>query len=207
MATRCSWKTGNVCWKWRPYKARRLLSDPIYAKNDGNGPPSADQDLSTAEPRNGHAVCTLRVLSSTSACPALSAVAEPKSQGHCRKSHDEAESIMTTLGAIGTKGQYMSLTNSVWWCQWVYSISIGHSVITKVLSIFHCYVLTWGVVSALTWGVVSALTWAKWFLPLQWSASGHQNLVALVYFVNGCVQVLNLWVQLAYLYTYREFAG
>ena len=55
MANRCSWKTGDVCWKWKPYKARRLLSDPIYAKNDGNGPPSADQDLSTAEPRHGHA--------------------------------------------------------------------------------------------------------------------------------------------------------
>ena len=40
----------------------------------------------------------------TSPCPALSAVAEPISQGHCRKSHDEAESIMTTFGAMGPKG-------------------------------------------------------------------------------------------------------
>ena len=31
-------------------------------------------------------------------------VAEPISQGHCRKSHDEAESIMTTFGAMGPKG-------------------------------------------------------------------------------------------------------
>ena len=58
-----------------------------YAKNDGNGPPSADQDLSTAEPRHSHAVCTLRVHPPTSLCPALSAVAELISQGHCRKSH------------------------------------------------------------------------------------------------------------------------
>ena len=66
--------------------------------------PSADQDLSSAEPRHGHAVCTLRVHPPTSPCPALSAVAEPISQGHCRKSHDEAESIMTTFGAMGPKG-------------------------------------------------------------------------------------------------------
>ena len=94
----------DVCWKLRPYKARRLLSDPVYAKNHGNGPPSADQDLSAAEPRHGHAVCTLRVHPTTSPCPALSAVAEPISQGHCRKSHDEAETIMTTFGAMGPKG-------------------------------------------------------------------------------------------------------
>ena len=47
--------------KWQPavagpYKARRLLSNPIYPKNDGNGPPSADQDLSTMEPRHSHAI-------------------------------------------------------------------------------------------------------------------------------------------------------
>ena len=82
-------------WKWRAYKARQLLS--IYAKNGGNGPPSADQDLSTVEPRHGHAVCTLRVHPPTSPCPALSAGAEPISQGHCQKSHDEAESIMTIM--------------------------------------------------------------------------------------------------------------
>ena len=63
MPTCRSWKTGDVCWKWRPYKARQLLSKSIYAKNGGNGPLSADQDLSIAEPRHGHAVCTLRFLS------------------------------------------------------------------------------------------------------------------------------------------------
>ena len=85
------------------YKPRQLLSDPIYAKNDGNGPPSVDQDLSTVEPRHGHAVGTLWMHPPTFPCPALSAVAEPISQGHCRKSHDEAESIMTTFGAMGPK--------------------------------------------------------------------------------------------------------
>ena len=84
--------------------ARQLLSKSIYAKNGGNGPPSADQDLSIAEPRHGHAVFTLRVHPPSSPCPALSAGAEPISQGHCRKSHDEAESIMTTFGAMGPKG-------------------------------------------------------------------------------------------------------
>ena len=59
------------------YKARLLLSNSIYAKLDGNGPPSANQDLSTTESRHGHAVCTLRVHPPTSPCPALSAVAEP----------------------------------------------------------------------------------------------------------------------------------
>jgi len=41
-----------------------------------------------------HAVCTLRVHPPTSPCPTLSAHAEPKSQGHCRKWHHEAESLM-----------------------------------------------------------------------------------------------------------------
>ena len=44
--------------------------------------------------------CCLHPHPPTSPCPALSAVAEPISQGHCRKSHDEAESIMMTFGAI-----------------------------------------------------------------------------------------------------------
>ena len=35
--------------------ARRLSSKPIHAKEERNGPPSADQVLSTAKPRNSHA--------------------------------------------------------------------------------------------------------------------------------------------------------
>ena len=50
-----------------------------------NGPPSANQGFCTSEPRHNHAVCTLRVHPPTSLCPALSAHAEPKSQGHCWK--------------------------------------------------------------------------------------------------------------------------
>ena len=63
-------------------EALQSKTKSIYAKNDGNGPPSANQDLSTAEPRHTHAVCILRVHPPTSPCPALSTHAEPKSQGH-----------------------------------------------------------------------------------------------------------------------------
>ena len=76
---------GLELWKWRPYKVRLLVSNSIYAKKDRNGPPSANQVASKDEPRRGHAVCTLRVHPPTSPCPALSAHAEPKSQGHCQK--------------------------------------------------------------------------------------------------------------------------
>ena len=38
-----------------------------------------------------------------SACPALSAHAERKSQGHCRKLHHEAESLMMDISAIDPK--------------------------------------------------------------------------------------------------------
>ena len=40
---------------------RSLISNSIYAKEDRNGPPSANQVASKDEPRHGHAVCTLRV--------------------------------------------------------------------------------------------------------------------------------------------------
>ena len=33
----------------------------LYTKKDRNGPPSANQVASKDEPRQGHAVCTLRV--------------------------------------------------------------------------------------------------------------------------------------------------
>jgi len=39
------------CLKWRPYMARRLFSKPIHAKEERNGPPSANNRLSTAKPR------------------------------------------------------------------------------------------------------------------------------------------------------------
>ena len=94
---------GLEFWKWRPYKVRSLVSNSIYAKKDRNGPPSANQVTSKDEPRRGHAVCTLWVHPPTSPCPALSAHAEPMSQGHCRKWHHEAESLMTDISAIGPK--------------------------------------------------------------------------------------------------------
>ena len=75
------------CQKWRPHKARRLFSKLIHAKEERNGPPSANQGLSTAKPRSSQAVCTLRVHPPTSPCPTLPAGAEPKSQGHCHKWH------------------------------------------------------------------------------------------------------------------------
>ena len=50
---------GLEFWKWRPYKVRSLVSNSIYAKKDRNGPPGANQGLSTTKPRHGHAVCTL----------------------------------------------------------------------------------------------------------------------------------------------------
>ena len=39
----------------------RLFSKPICAKEERNGPPSANQGLSMAKPRSSHAVCTLWV--------------------------------------------------------------------------------------------------------------------------------------------------
>jgi len=41
------------------YKVKLLVSKSIYAKKARNGPPGANQGLSTIEPRRGHAVCTL----------------------------------------------------------------------------------------------------------------------------------------------------
>jgi len=43
--------------------------------------------LYKAEPRDGHAICTLRMHPSTSPCPALCVEAEPISLGHCQKWH------------------------------------------------------------------------------------------------------------------------
>ena len=135
MPTCRSWKTGLEFWKWSPYKVRSLVSNSIYAKKDGNGPPSANQVASKHEPRRSHAVCTLRVHPPTSPCPALSAHAEPKSQGHCRKWHHEAESLMMDISAMGPK-ELSYLLRCVWynspplllscrlqvlwgWCRWI----------------------------------------------------------------------------------------
>jgi len=62
---------------------RQFFSEPICAKEERNGPPSANQGLSTAKPRSSHAFCTLQVHPPTSPCPTVFAGAEPKSQGHC----------------------------------------------------------------------------------------------------------------------------
>jgi len=60
---------GLEFWKWSPYKVRSLVSNSIYAKEDRNGPPSANQVASKHESRCGHAVCTLWVHPPTSPVP------------------------------------------------------------------------------------------------------------------------------------------
>jgi len=50
---------------------RSLVSNSIYAKKDGNSPPSANQVASKEEPSCSHAVRTLRMHPPTSNCPAL----------------------------------------------------------------------------------------------------------------------------------------
>jgi len=42
-------------------QGRRLVSKSINAKKARNGPSSANQGLSTSEPRHSHAVCTLQM--------------------------------------------------------------------------------------------------------------------------------------------------
>jgi len=44
------------CKKWRHYMVRKLFSKAIYAKEVINGPSSANRGLSTANPRNSHAI-------------------------------------------------------------------------------------------------------------------------------------------------------
>ena len=60
---------------------RQFVSKSVYAKKYRDGPFSANQGLSTSEPRHGHAVCTLWVHPPTSPCPTLSAHAEPGEGG------------------------------------------------------------------------------------------------------------------------------
>ena len=71
----------------------------IYAKKDRNVPSSANQGLSTSEPKHNHAVCTLQVHPPTSPCSALSAHAEPKDIA--RSENNEAESLVTSYAVIG----------------------------------------------------------------------------------------------------------
>ena len=113
----------SILLVWRPPHLPHLLLRPCM--NTGNGGPTRQDSyfLSPLMPKTVEMalpVPTKTILPwspdtamllapsgctpPTSPCPALSAVAEPISQGHCRKSHDEAESIMTTFGAMGPKG-------------------------------------------------------------------------------------------------------
>ena len=61
------------------------FSQLICAQKDRNSPPSANQGVFKAEPKDSDAVCTLQVHLPTSPCPALSAHSELMSKGHCRK--------------------------------------------------------------------------------------------------------------------------
>ena len=71
--------------KWRPYMARRPFSKPVRAHEERNGPPGDDQGLSTAKPGGTHVTLAQGWNPPTSPCPALSAGAERKFQGNCRK--------------------------------------------------------------------------------------------------------------------------
>ena len=66
-------------------QGKKTVSQPVCAKEAKNGPPSANQGLSNAEPRHDHDVCTLWVHPPTSPCPTNSAHTEPNSKGHCQK--------------------------------------------------------------------------------------------------------------------------
>ena len=92
------------CLKWRPRKARRLVYKPSYAKKERNGPPSANQRLSTAKPRSIHAVSTLWVHPPTSPCSTLSARTERKSKGHYWKWHHKLKIWQFQLKSSAVKG-------------------------------------------------------------------------------------------------------
>ena len=70
-------KNSLELWKWRPYKVRLLVSSSIYAKNDRNGPLSANQVISTGKPRRSHVVCTLWVHPPTSSYLTLHFPSQP----------------------------------------------------------------------------------------------------------------------------------
>ena len=60
-----------------------LVSISVFAKKDKNGPPSANQLISTAKPRRNHGVCTLWIHPLTSPYPVISTEAEPVCKGLC----------------------------------------------------------------------------------------------------------------------------
>ena len=73
-----SFPTRNGCC------ARRqdcFLNPFMYRRTDSSGPPRANQGVSKAEPRDGHAVCTLQMHPSISPYPALSVETEPSPKG------------------------------------------------------------------------------------------------------------------------------
>ena len=75
LGSNCSSRLGKKlhCQELGSNKARELFSQTICTQEDRNGPPSANQWVFKAEPRDGHAVCSLRVHPPTYPCPALSA--------------------------------------------------------------------------------------------------------------------------------------
>ena len=88
--------------KWRPYMARRPFSNPICAKEEGNGPPSA---ATKGFLQLGPEIAMLRTWAQgwnppISPCPTLSAGAEPKSQGHCRKWHHKLKVVWCMYASI-----------------------------------------------------------------------------------------------------------
>ena len=66
---------------------RTVFSTLLCIGGHSSGPLRVNQGVFKVEPRDGHAVCTVRVHPPTSPYPALSAEAEPISEGHCRKWH------------------------------------------------------------------------------------------------------------------------
>ena len=84
------------CQKWRPYMARR----PVRAHEERNGPPRDDQGLSIAKPRSSHVTWAQDWNPPTSPCPTLSAGAEPKSLGHCRKWHHKLKVVWRIYASI-----------------------------------------------------------------------------------------------------------
>ena len=75
-----------------------LVSNP---KKDRSCPPSANQVVSSTDPRCSHAVCTLRC---TTHLPVSRPFYWSISKGHCWKWHHKAESLMTLIGTMGLKG-------------------------------------------------------------------------------------------------------
>jgi len=65
--------------------------------------PVTTKSLLKTSPDAAMLFAPLRVHPPTSPCPALSAHAEPKYQGHCPNWHHEAESLMMDISAMGPK--------------------------------------------------------------------------------------------------------